>query len=87
MGATYANEDNMHYQMQPADGMVTEVIENIMNSSNADNYMNNSMVYYSYGSEESEELIPPSQITFWSLPRVLPSEKESCSLDNINRVE
>ena len=47
----------------------------------------NSIAYYSYGSEESFEIKSPSQITFWSLPRILPSEKESCSLDNINKVE
>jgi len=38
-------------------------------------------------SDESSLLISPGQVRFRSLPRTLPSEKESCSIDNINKLE
>lgn len=38
-------------------------------------------------SESSIEIPPPSKVKFNSLHIILPSEKESCSLDNVNKIE
>ena len=43
-----------------------------------------------YGEESSDssiEIMPPSKVKFNSLHIILPSEKESCSLDNVNKIE
>jgi len=77
---------NLEKPIKSSDSLISRKLQSICSQSlSADSYNE-----YDSESEESDEssiIIRPSEVKFNSLHIVLPSEKESCSLDNINQIQ